>query len=309
MFEISWHNFFLLGEGDDVMNVKDLVALKLVYEERSITKASARLYVSQPSLTHRIKSLEDEFGVKILDRTPEGSFFTPQGEYILKFAEELLAKFDATKEYVRSMESTVQGTLRLGASYTFAQFELAPLLSDYKKRYPDVDISLKTELSSLILPLLQKNEVAVVITRRDLGWPEKKHLLCEEPVCIVSTQPISDNDVPNFPWITYGKDPIVEMERNNWWDERFSFPPNRIHVHNMETCLQMVLNGLGWSILPEISLRKNRSLIIRPAFRKNGEAIVRQTFLLYKDDALEWSAVKAFVNYVLDFYKEGSFTK
>lgn len=285
------------------MNEKDLIALKMVYEERSITKASARMYVSQPSLTHRIKCLETEFGVKILNRSSEGSFLTAQGEYLLKYADEMLTKLADTKEYVRNMESTVQGTLRLGVSHAFAQYELAPILSSYKKRFPDVEIYLKTELSSLLLSALQNNEVTVAITRRDSTWPEKEHLLHEEALCIISSHPISDEEIPHFPWIRYEADPVMIRERDAWWSERFSFPPTCIQVHNRETCLQMVLHGLGWAIMPEIGLKKYRSLFTRPIIWKNGIHLVRKTTLLYKNSALERPAVKAFVKYILDVYK------
>lgn len=285
------------------MNEKDLIALKIIYEESSITKAAARLYVSQPSLTHRIKCLETEFGVKILSRSPQGSCLTTQGEYLLKYAEETLTKLAATKEHVRNMESTAYGTLRLGVSHTFAQFELAPILSEYKKRFPGVELHLKTELSSLLLPLLQKNEISVAIVRGDPSWPENKHFLHQEPVCIVSSRPISDDEIPYFPWIKYGTDLLLDVERDAWWGERFSFPPNCIHVHNMETCLQMVLYGMGWAFLPEISLKKYRSLYTRPVIWKNGKHLVRKTSLIYKNSALEWSAASAFVKYVIGIYK------
>jgi DNA-binding transcriptional LysR family regulator len=295
------------GDGED-MNEKDLIALKMVYEERSITKASARMYVSQPSLTHRIKCLEAEFGVKILNRSPEGSFLTAQGEYILKYAEEMLTKLADTKEYVRNMESTIHGTLQLGVSHTFAQYELAPILSSYKKRFPDVEIYLKTELSSLLVSALQKNEVTVAISRRDASWSEKKHLLHEESLCIISSQPISDEEIPYSPWIRYEADPVMIRERDAWWSERFSFPPTCMQVHNRETSLQMVLHGLGWAIMPEIGLSKHRSLFTRPVLWKNGEHLVRKTSLLYKNSALERPAVKAFVKYILDVYKNADST-
>ena len=285
------------------MDEKDLIALKMVSEERSITKAAARLYVTQPSLTHRIKCLETEFGVKILSRSPQGSCLTTQGEYLLKYAEETLTKLASTKEYVRSMDSTVNGTLRLGISHTFAQFELAPILSEYKKRFPGIELYLKTELSSSLLPILQKNEISVAILRGDPPWPENKYFLHEEPVCIVSSRPISDDEIPYLPWIKYGTDLILDVERNAWWGERFSFPPNCIHVHNMETCIQMVLHEMGWAFLPEISLKKHRSLYTRPVIWKSGEHLVRKTSLIYKNSALESSAASAFVKYVLGIYK------
>jgi DNA-binding transcriptional LysR family regulator len=286
------------------MNEKDLIALKVVSEECSITKASARMYVTQPSLTHRIKFLETEFGVKIFNRSPAGSFLTAQGEYILKYAEEMLTKLADTKEYVRNMESTVQGTLRLGVSHAFAQYELAPILSSYKKLFPDVEIYLKTEPSSLLLAALQKNEVSIAITRRDILWSENTHLLHEEPVCIISSQRISDKEMLYIPWIKYEADPMMVRERDDWWSERFTSPPNCIQVHNKDTCLQLVLHGLGWAIMPEIGLKNYRSLFTRPVIWKNGEHLVRRTSLLYKNSALDRSVVKTFVKHILDIYKK-----
>ena len=120
------------------------------------------MYVTQPSLTHRIKFPETEFGVDFFNRSSADSLLTAQGEYILKYAEEeMLTKLANTKEYVRNMESTVQGTLRLGVSYAFAQYELAPILSSYKKLFPDVEIYLKAEQSSSLLTALQKNEMSI----------------------------------------------------------------------------------------------------------------------------------------------------
>ena len=132
---------------------------------------------------------------------------------------------------------------------------------------------------------------------------ENKYFLHEEPVCIVSSRPISDDEIPYFPWIKYGTDLLLDVERDAWWGERFSFPPNCIYVHNMETCLQMVLHGMGWAFLPEISLKKCRSLYTRPVIWKNGEHLVRKTSLIYKSSALERSASNAFIKYILGIHK------
>jgi DNA-binding transcriptional LysR family regulator len=286
------------------MNDKDLIALKMVYEERSITKAAARLYISQPSLTYRLQNLEAEFGVKILSRYPEGSFLTAQGEHILKYAEETLEKLALTKEYVRNMEARVQGTLHLGVSHIFAQYKLPPILRKFKDCFPGIEINLKTELSSQLVSLLQRNEVTVAISRENRSWPEKVHALQEEAVCLVSLQSsIRMDELPSHPWIQYKTSTETKMEWENWWGERFSVPPNLIEVHNRETCIQMVQNGLGWTLIPEICLKNHRFLFIRPATWKNGNTLSRTTCLLYKDISLERPVVNAFVKFILDLYR------
>lgn len=285
------------------MNDKDLLALMMVCEERSITKAAARLYVSQPSLTYRLKNLEKEFGVKILSRHPGGSFLTAQGEYIMKYAEETLERLSSTKEYVRNMESTVQGTLRLGVSHIFAQYKLSPILRKFKASFPNIEIDLKTELSSKLVSLLQQNEVNVAISRENRSWPEKVHALQEEAVCLISLHSIDIDELPSHPWIQYKTSIDTTIEWENWWGEYFSVRPKLIEVHNRETCIQMVLNGLGWALIPVICLKNHRSLFIRPVASKSGKPLLRTTCLLYKDISLERPVVNAFVKYILDLYR------
>ena len=68
------------------MDVKDWLVLKILDEERNITKASFRLYTSQPAVTYRLKKLEEELGAELLIRLPNGISFTPQGEHLVEYA-------------------------------------------------------------------------------------------------------------------------------------------------------------------------------------------------------------------------------
>ncbi|WP_110954374.1 LysR family transcriptional regulator [Anaerosinus massiliensis] len=285
------------------MNTNDLIALKMVYEEGSITKAAARLYISQPSLTYRLKRLETDFGVKILNRHSDGSVLTAQGEYIHQCAEKMLDMIALTKDYVGSMEATVHGTLQLGVSHIFAQYKLSPLIRKFKERFPGIEINLKTELSSQLVSLLEKDEVDVAILREKRSWLGKVHFLQKEPVCLVSLQPIRMDDLPSQPWIQYNASIEAKLEWENWWKEHFSCSPRVIKVHNRETCLQMVSNGLGWALIPEICLKNQRALFSCLATGKNGSIISRNTCLIYKDSSLEHPTVDTFVKYILDEYK------
>ncbi|HMM19256.1 MAG TPA: LysR family transcriptional regulator [Selenomonadales bacterium] len=288
------------------MDEKDWIALKTVVEERSITKAAERLYLSQPALTYRLKNLEKEFGVPLFSRRPAGALFTEQGEYLLHYAEEMLAKLGKTKEHVRSMGGKVQGTLRLGSSTTFAQWCLAPLLKSFKEQYPLVEIYLRSRVSSHLINLLREQEVSVAIIRGDIHWPENRHLLQEEALCLVSATPIDMDELPNLPWIQYDIDFLINATDEDWWREHFSVPPlTNIKVDKIDTCLQMVLHGLGWTILPEIWLRNHPSLHAQPMFSKSGAALTRKTWMLYKTEALERAAVKAFIEHMAASHPAG----
>ncbi|MBP2667722.1 MAG: transcriptional regulator, LysR family [Firmicutes bacterium] len=137
------------------MDDKDWLILKTIAEEKNITKAADRLYISQPALTYRLRNLEKEFAAKLVSRHPSGVILTPQGESVLAYAQEMLLQLRKTKERVQNMENKVQGTLRLGTSSVFAHYLLPPILKTFLEKYPDVEVSLYLTDSSLE-PMIQE---------------------------------------------------------------------------------------------------------------------------------------------------------
>lgn len=285
------------------MDDKDWLILKTISEEKNVTKAAERLYMSQPALSYRLKNLETEFGTKIVLRNTTGIVFTHQGEHLLNYALSMLTQLSLTKERVQSMKNKVQGTLRIGTSAIFAHYELPPILKGFLERYPNVDISLKTGLSSKINKMLQKEECAVAILRGDYFWPEEKHLLQQEPICLVSSHPLSFSDLPNHPQISYGTDSSLRVMLDDWWREMFSCPPKiTMEVDSMDTCRQMVRHGLGWAFLPLVGLKEHDSLYTQELYWRDATPMLRRTWMLYRNSSLELSAVQAFTDYLKEYY-------
>ncbi len=289
-----------------IMDYKDWLILKTVHEEQSLTKAAERLFISQPALSYRLQNLEKEMGVKILTRRSNGVSFTPPGEYLLTYAEKMLQQLEEVKKHVQTMDAAVHGTLRLGVSSVVARFNMASLLKNYRKRYPDVEISLTTGSSTLQLPeMLRNKEIDIAILRRDIEWPEYKHVIAEEPMCIVSAQPIDLDKLPQIPWIQHERSRIAKSEEqlHLWWQERYNCPlPKIIKVDTIEACLQMVAYGHGWGIVPKIHIAHQRRLHSCPVVWQDGRTLLVKTFMLYTQQAFEQPASKLFIDYVLREY-------
>lgn len=281
------------------MDDKDWIILKTIAEEKNITKAAERLYISQPALTYRLRNLEKEFGAKVVSRHSTGVTLTPQGEYLLSYAETMLMQYTKAKEHIKNMENKVQGTLRLGSSSVFAHYELPKILKSFLQLYPDVEISLKTGLSHKINRMLQKEEVSIAIIRGDYHWLEEKFLLREEPIYLVSSQPINFSELPYKPQVSYLTDSSLEPMLREWWHESFARPPLiTMEVDSMDTCRQMVLHGLGWAILPAIGLSKQSALLNRELFWQSGKPLLRRTWVMFPSSSLELSVVRTFVEFL-----------
>lgn len=281
------------------MEDKDWSILETLYKEQNITRTAEQLYISQPALTYRLQQLEKEFGITIVNRGRRGIQFTPQGEYLVKYAKEMKLQLNKTKEFLWNMEANVSGVLRLGVSGSIAAYKLPGLLKNFLEYYPNVEVKVTTNLSSELVQAVYKQDVHIGMIRGDYKWADEKHLLMEEYICIVSKKPIELSELPSIPRITFKTDMSLQNAIDYWWQEHFSQPPTiTMEVDKMETCKEMVINGLGYAILPTIVLGGQEDLYKINLCSKFGEPIYRKSWMIYKKDSLEFKLTKTFVDFV-----------
>ncbi|MGM0878581.1 MAG: LysR family transcriptional regulator [Bacillota bacterium] len=281
------------------MDERDWIILQTLYKEKNITKAAQKMYISQPALTNRLQQLETEFGVKIVNRGRRGVQFTPQGEYLAKRTNELLLTIQKIKENVLNMENNIAGTLRLGVSIFFTDYMLPNILKQFKDQFPNIEFKVTTGFSSGIAHLIHNQDVHLAIVKGDYNWTDQKHLLFDETICIASKEEIDVHKLPNLPRIGYQTDPLLKNSIDHWWSEHFTQPPLvSIEVDKADTCKKMVINGLGYAILPSMILNDVNDLHKIAIKTLNGEPIVRKTWMLYHEDSLKLNIVRAFVDFM-----------
>ena len=289
------------------MNERDWLILKTLYEKKNITKTAQSLYISQPSITKRIQQIENEYGRTLVVRGTKGVQFTPEGEYLAKCADEMLERFSQIKDQILNMNQEVSGTLRLGVSNYITRHKLPVLLRLFREQFPKVNYKVSTGWSRDIFNLAYNQEVHVGIVRGDYNWPGPKHLLFEENLCIVSKEKIRLHDLPSTPRIEYETDSLLKTMIDNWWTGTFSKPPLLgMEVDKADTCKEMVLNGLGYGILPSVLVRKQDGLHKINLKDESGNLLVRRTWLLYREEALQSKAAKEFIQLAskIDFRNE-----
>ncbi|CAH8769188.1 LysR family transcriptional regulator [Paenibacillus dendritiformis] len=281
------------------MEDKDWIILETLHHEQNITKAAEKLYISQPALTYRIQQLEKEFGVKIVNRGRRGIQFTPQGEHLVKYAKDMRLQLRQTKEFLRNMDNKVTGILRLGVASNIATYILPSILKQFLEQYPDVEVRVMTDWSSNLVHSVYSQHVHIGMLRGDYDWPDEKHLMMEENICIVSKHEIHLQDLPSLPRINYKTEPSLQNTIELWWKERYSLPPNiAMEVDKMETGKEMVLNGLGYAILPTIVLGGQEDLYTINLTSKHGEPWKRKSWMIYRKESLNLTLIKEFVDFM-----------
>lgn len=281
------------------MEDKDWLILETLHNEQNITKAAERLYLSQPALTYRIQQLEKEFGIKIVNRGRRGIHFTAQGEHLVKYAKEMRLHLRQTKEHLWNMDNKVTGILRFGVASNIATYILPGILQQFLELYPDVEVRVLTDWSSDLVNSVYNQDVHIGMIRGDYDWPDEKYLMMEENICVVSKKEIHLHDLPNLPRINYRTEASLKNTIDLWWKEKYSQPPNIVmEVDKMETGKEMVMNGLGYAILPTILLSDQEDLHKINLTSKHGVPIKRKSWMIYRKESLHITLMKTFVDFI-----------
>jgi len=123
----------------------ELSAFVAVAEEASFTKAAKRLGLSTATLSGTVRSLEEQLGVRLLNRTTRSVAPTAAGERMLAQLRPLLDGFDAALESINAFRDKPTGHLRLTAPAPVAKLVLAPMLARFLEQYPEITIEISVE--------------------------------------------------------------------------------------------------------------------------------------------------------------------
>lgn len=284
------------------MEERDWQIIKTLYEQKNITKTAKLLYISQPTLTARIKQIEDALGTKLLYRGNKGITFTETGECAVKFADKILGELQDFKETITNMQEDVVGTLRIAAPSILARYFLPKLLGKFQDMYPKAKFTVQIAQSSDVISLASALSIHFGFVRNDFDWCEDERLLLTKNyVCAVAAQPFKLEDLPNMVRVDYDTDQYYQNLLDSWWNETFNDSPIiGTRVSNLDLCKEMVFNGLGYGILPSILLEEYPQLYSIPLVHKDGSKLERKTWLIYKKDLLELRLPKVFLEFIID---------
>ncbi|MFB5191285.1 LysR family transcriptional regulator [Alicyclobacillus fastidiosus] len=289
------------------MDEKDYLILQCLSEEQNLTRVAERLYITQPALTYRLRRMEREFDAPVIARQGKGIGLTPEGEYLVRYARKMTADLKNVKDEIANMQGGVHGHIRIGVSSYFGLHNLPSILQRFSAQYPKAHFNVTTGWSEEIYELLINDDIHVGVVRGDFPWFDQKHLLNEERICVISRSPIHLGELPRLPRISY-KPPILSNRLvsyahsslaqaiDRWWYERFHEPPTiTMQVDSFETCKEMVKHVCGYAIIPSDFIHDGDGLYKEDLVHKNGEPILRATWMYYRESTLKYALLDKFI--------------
>ncbi|MEQ3710328.1 MAG: LysR family transcriptional regulator [Tateyamaria sp.] len=173
---------------------RHLRTIKAIHEAGGLARAADQLHITQSALSHQVKGLEDQAGVELFVRRSKPLKLSAAGMRLLRLAEQVLPQVEALQAEFTSLRDGSSGRLHI-AIECHACFEwLFPVLEQFRRTWPDVDVDIRPGLAFDALPALMKEEVDLVVSSdpEDLPGVEFVELFDYAPVFVAaSTHPLA----------------------------------------------------------------------------------------------------------------------
>lgn len=287
------------------MDDKDFLLIKTLYEEKNITHAAKRLYISQPAISDRLKRLETEFGCQLFIRQPRGILFTSQGEQLVQYVTRADADYQKLRKQLSAPTEEIYGNFSIACSDLFARHHLSPLLQEFKRKYPAVTLTITSGFSTPLYREFLEGRYPVCIVRGEHNWAEHKKRLIREPICLFSKDPVEMKSLPQHPFIRCTGDPSLESLLDEWWYAHYKEPPClAARTASVETCLKLVSTEIGFTFLSESCGHGFPGLCSRPLTSTRGIPLQRDTWLYYRKNYQLLPGLRAFIQYIESHFDE-----
>ena len=247
-------------------SIKQLKYLCAVAEHKHFSKAAAACHVTQSTLSVAIQGLESQLGVVVFERNKKTVLITPLGEKLLHQARGILGAVEDFVSLARANEGALSGEIRLGVIPTIGPFILPAVLKDLRKSYPKLKLYLKEDLSAQLLLQLQQGRLDLIMLAFPYAMPEMEtvslfrdeFLLCLPPghklekAKQVKQQQLRGESLLLLEEGHCLRDHALEACKLQSADTDLVYQGTSLH-----TLVQMVANGLGVTLLPEMAVQAN----------------------------------------------------
>ncbi len=217
-----------------------------------LTRSAERLAVTQPTLSHSLKRLENEIGCELFLRSKKGLKLTSAGEKLKHSVGDLILKWEDIKSTALSEVETEQGLIKVGCHTAVAQYVFKEFLPDFLKSYPKVQIQLEHGLSRHMTEQVISSHLDVAFAvnpfeHADLIIKE----ICQDEMSLWRAKNCQNHDV------LFLESNLVQSQSIMSRLQKKGFNFNRvIESTSLEVISNMVVNGVGYGIVPERVVRQ-----------------------------------------------------
>lgn len=296
-----------------------------VYQEKSFSRAAQNLYISQPSLSARIKKVEEELGVALFDRSTSPLQLTESGKVYIEAAEEIFRIEQRVENYINNLNTLKTGHLSLGASNIFAAYVLTPVIARFKEKYPDISVQLTEGNTTQLEAMLGNHSLDFVVDNYHYDSTlYSKEFYCREHILLAVPRHFAINQELEEYQLSYGDIKTKDYLRDTYQSvplERFAkvpflmlAPGNDTRIRGVKLCraagfaphIILELNQqataymaastrLGATFISDMLVEQLPSFENLVYYKLSGEETVRDVFFYYKNHKYKTRVMEEFL--------------
>ena len=266
-----------------------LVALK---DAGHFGRAAEACFVTQSTLSAGLRELETLIGVTLVERTRRVVRFTPLGDRIADKARRVLREAEELGDIARAAGRPLSGEMRMSVIPTIAPFMLPHILPRLRRDYPDLKLFLREEPSGAACEGLHNGRTDCVLLALPFACGDvASHALFDDRLFVAYQPQDMPSDPPTIPAALIDETRLLLLEDGHCLKDHALSARNRPELRaeatmlgtSLHTIVQMVDNGLGMTMLPEMALKagilEHTNIIARPLDADNA---VRRIALVWR---------------------------
>lgn len=253
------------------MQLRALQILVEVVRQQGFSAAARKINATQSTVSKAIKQLEDELGVVLIDRSVSHLQLTTAGEIVYVRAISMLGQADDLRSELDELKGMKRGLLRLGLPPIGSSLLFAPVLADFTKRFPNIDIQLVEHGSKRLEEMVLSGELELAASLLPVSEQFEWQDVRREPLVALvpanlptdSQQSVSLDELATFPFILFeagfALNPIIlQAFRASGFDPRIAVRSSQI-----DFIIQLVAAGMGVGFLPRMIAEQRKAAGVR----------------------------------------------
>lgn len=245
------------------MELTQLRSFYVIARERSVTRAAARLGLTQPAVSLQIKALETEVGTALFDRQRKQMQLTQAGEIFYRHVQTVLATLEEAHAEVAALQHLQGGHLAMAASDTNCVYVLPPALRQFRAQYPQVRIDIRNRMSSQVVQLVVEHEVDFGLATLPLAhrqvttetlFDREEVVICPLDHPLRQATSVELAHLSPYPLLALSPGSTSRQLLDRAFQQAGVPMQVAMHLGSMEVIKRLVESGLGIAVVPRIAV-------------------------------------------------------